>query len=148
LKSFQTRTAGPKAWVALIATLWLAVSFAGCGGGNRADRDTSAADNQATQAADNTGRNAGDTSDSLTPTDQSGSDADRAITQSIRKMVVDSDLSADAKNVKIITRNGVVTLRGPVDSQAEKDFIANAARSTAGVASVDDQTEVAAKSGS
>ena len=55
---------------------------------------------------------------------------------------------ADAKNVKIITRNGVVTLRGPVDSQAEKDFIANAARSTAGVASVDDQTEVAAKSGS
>ena len=53
--------------------------------------------------------------------DQGGSEADTAITQQIRKAVVAQDnLSTDAKNVKIITRDGVVTLRGPVASAKEK----------------------------
>src|SRR5262245_41669991 len=65
--------------------------------------------------ADNSGRNVRDRGDkTLTPMDQGGSEADRTITQDIRKAVVANDhFSTDAKNVKIITVDGVVTLRGP-----------------------------------
>jgi osmotically-inducible protein OsmY len=44
--------------------------------------------------------------------------------------------------VKIITRNGVVVLRGPVKTDGEKTLIASIASKTAGVSSVDDQLEV------
>lgn len=83
---------------------------------------------------------------SLTPMDQGGSEADRTITQQIRKAVVAQDaLSTDAKNVKIITRDGVVTLRGPVASAKEKTVIANVSSQTEGVKRVDNQLEVAAQ---
>lgn len=133
---------------AVVAAAVLALWIAGCGGGSRTDnRNTSANQAGRTEAADNTGRNTRDNTDTtLTPTDQSESDADRTITQNIRKAVMDTDVSGDAKNVKIITRNGVVTLRGPVNNEAEKDKVAEAARSVAGVSSVDNQLEV--KSGS
>lgn len=79
----------------------------------------------------------------LTPTDQGNSEADRTITAEIRKAVVaDDELSTDAKNVKIITRDGVVTLRGQVESAAEKKTIAAVSARTAGVKRVDDQLEV------
>jgi osmotically-inducible protein OsmY len=94
--------------------------------------------------ADNTGRNARDAEgNTLTPMDQGESEADRTITQQIRKSVVDNDsLSTNAKNVKIITQNGVVTLRGPVKSPEEKAAIANAAQKAAGVKRVDNQLEI------
>jgi hypothetical protein len=65
---------------------------------------------------DNTGKNVRDRdSNNLTPLDQSESESDRTITQEIRKAVMaDDSLSTNAKNIKIITINGVVTLRGPV----------------------------------
>jgi len=44
--------------------------------------------------------------------------------------------------VKIIARNGVVTLRGPVKSAAEKSTIATVAGKTDGVKRVDDQLEI------
>jgi hyperosmotically inducible protein len=46
--------------------------------------------------------------------------------------------------VKIITANGMVTLRGPVKSDAEKAKIVELARSTAGNAKIDNQLEVKA----
>ena len=94
--------------------------------------------------ADNTGRNARDAAGTtLTPMDQGESDADRTITQQIRKAVVNHEqLSTNAKNVKIITQNGVVTLRGPVKSAEEKATIASVAQKTGGVKRVDDQLEI------
>jgi osmotically-inducible protein OsmY len=94
---------------------------------------------------DNSGANARDRSgDTLTPIDQADSKEDLRITQSIRKAVVaDEALSLNAQNVKIITQNGVVTLRGPVRSAAERDSIALKAKSVAGVTRVDNQLEVA-----
>jgi hyperosmotically inducible periplasmic protein len=80
--------------------------------------------------ADNTGKNPRDRDDQTqTPTDQSNSPADIKITADIRKMVVgDDSLSMTAKNVKIITVDGVVTLRGPVDTQKEKATIESHAK--------------------
>ena len=94
--------------------------------------------------ADNTQRNARDADGTtLTPLDQGESEADRTITQQIRKAVVaDGNLSTNAKNVKIITRDGVVTLRGPVKSPEEKATIASFAQQTGGVKRVDNQLEI------
>ena len=107
-------------------------------GADQRDPDKAAVD------ADNTGRNARDAEgNTLTPMDQGESEADRTITQQIRKAVVDNDsLSTNAKNVKIITNNGVVTLRGPVKSPEEKAAIASAAQKTGGVKRVDNQLEI------
>jgi hyperosmotically inducible periplasmic protein len=97
--------------------------------------------------ADNSGRNTRDRGDAtLTPMDQGGSEGDRTITQQIRKaLVADKALSTNAHNVKIITVDSVVTLRGPVKSPAEKATIADVARKTGGVKRVDNQLEVEAK---
>ena len=97
--------------------------------------------------ADNSGKNVRDRQDSSkTPGDQSNAKADLAITQAIRKAVVaDKALSTKAHNVKIITANGVVTLRGPVNSSEEKDKIAETAKSVAGVKSVDNKLEIASR---
>lgn len=77
-----------------------------------------------TKAATNTGINSRDRNDApVTPTDQGGG-ADRDITAAVRKAVMgDGPLGYDAKNVKIITQAGKVTLRGPVKSEAEKTKI-------------------------
>jgi len=98
----------------------------------------------AQMAPDNTGRNVRDRSGAtLTPGDQSESKADRTMTQKIRQAVVhDKSLSTTAKNVKIITINGVVTLRGPVHTPQEKGSIAAKAQRLAGTTNVDNQLEI------
>jgi osmotically-inducible protein OsmY len=95
--------------------------------------------------ADNTAVNQRDRDDkSLTPMDQGGSEADRKITQQIRQAVMkDGSLSFSSKNVKIITINGKVTLRGPVKSAEERAAIERAASQVAGAGSVDNQLEIA-----
>jgi hyperosmotically inducible periplasmic protein len=95
--------------------------------------------------ADNTDKNERDRNmDTLTPGDQGGSEADRTVTQQIRQGVVQDDaLSMTGKNVKIVTVNGVVTLRGPVKSTTEKSQIAAIAQRVDGVKRVDNQLEVA-----
>jgi osmotically-inducible protein OsmY len=95
-------------------------------------------------APDNTGRNVRDRGGAtMTPGDQSENEADRTVTQQIRRAVVaDDSLSIMAKNVKIITSDGVVTLRGPVQSPHEKVAIEAKARQFAGVNQVDNQLEV------
>ena len=95
--------------------------------------------------ADNSGKNVRDRNDATKTTgDQSNAKSDVAITQEIRKAVVaDKSLSTNAHNVKIITADGVVTLRGPVKSAAEKATIGAKAQQTAGVTRVDNQLEIA-----
>ena len=78
----------------------------------------------------------------LTPEDQKETKKDIKITSKIRKTVVrDKSLSVDAQNAKIITRNGVVTLRGPVASEAEKMKLQQITQQTKGVVRVDNQLE-------
>jgi hyperosmotically inducible protein len=99
---------------------------------------------QDTAAADNTKKNERDRSgETTTSGDQSNSQEDVKITAAIRRAVVgDHSLSATAKNVKIITANGMVTLRGPVKNDAEKAKIAELAQSAAGNAKINNQLEV------
>jgi hyperosmotically inducible periplasmic protein len=102
-----------------------------------------AADNEKTKP-DNTAVNERDRSgETHTSVDQSNSTADLKITQSIRQALMkDSELSTTAKNVKIITNNGQVTLRGPVKNAQEKAKIDQLAKSAASGAKIDDQLEV------
>jgi hypothetical protein len=97
--------------------------------------------------ADNTARNAGDhEAGAKTPMDQGQSAQDVRITAEIRKLIMDDKvMSMNAQNCKIITLNGAVTLRGPVESQSEREAIVMKAKSVAGVTVVDDQLEVKAK---
>ena len=94
--------------------------------------------------ADNTSINERDrSSETQTSGDQSNSSADLKITQAIRQALVkDSELSTAAKNIKVITANGQVTLRGPVTSAQEKAKIDQLAKSAAGGAQVDNQLDV------
>jgi hyperosmotically inducible periplasmic protein len=105
------------------------------------------ADKAATADADNTGKNVRDRSDAaLTPGDQGNSEADREITRNIRRALTKSDeLSTTAKNIKIITVNGKVTLRGPVTNEQEQQAIITAAQAVSGVTALDNQLEVKAK---
>jgi osmotically-inducible protein OsmY len=69
--------------------------------------------------------------------------SDRAITQNIRKAIhQDNTLSTYAHNIKIITQDGKVTLRGPVRSEDEKANIQAKAVEVAGEQNVTNQLEV------
>src|ERR1700731_2320642 len=104
-------------------------------------RDPAAA-SDATEA-DNTKRNASEQNkDTDTAEKQSNSKDDLALTQKIRQAVMkDGSLSMNAKNIKIIAQDGKITLKGPVDSQQEKDTIAGKAGEIAGK-DKDNQLEV------
>jgi hyperosmotically inducible periplasmic protein len=92
--------------------------------------------------ADNTKKN----KEQTTPTadEQKMNPADRAITQKIRKAIhEDTTLSTYAHNIKIITQDGKVTLRGPVRSEDEKSNVAAKAVSVAGQENVSNLLEIA-----
>jgi hyperosmotically inducible periplasmic protein len=93
---------------------------------------------------DNTARNERDREgNNPTPLDQKNNENDLRIAQEIRKALVDNDqLSLNAHNVKVISVNGLVTLRGPVQSNAERDTVEVIATAVAGVTRVDNQLEV------
>lgn len=96
-------------------------------------------------AADNSKRNERDRNNSsVTPGDQGNSQADIDITSRIRRSVVSgtNGFSVMARNIKIITINGKVTLRGPVKTADEKERIAITAQAIAGASNVSDQLEV------
>ena len=91
----------------------------------------------------NTGVNIRDrNSTAKTPLDQNENKADIDITAEIRKRVVESKMSVNAHNVKIITQDGTVTLRGPVKTEEEKRTIEQIALTAAGTNKVDNQLEV------
>jgi hyperosmotically inducible protein len=97
--------------------------------------------------ADNTKRNASEQNKNTdTAEKQSNSKDDLALTQKVRQAVMkDGSLSMNAKNVKIIAQDGKITLKGPVDSQQEKDTIGTEAGEIAGKDKVDNQLEVKAE---
>ena len=79
----------------------------------------------------------------MTAGQQSNSTSDVELTRRIRRAVVqDHSLSMLAHNVKIISTNGSVMLRGPVKTEEEKTAIANKAQAIAGAGKVDNQLEV------
>lgn len=94
---------------------------------------------------DNTARNRQDGS-VVTPTaDQQGNTkSDLEITRRIRAdLVADKGLSVYARNIKVITQNGKVILRGPVRSASEKAEADRIARAVAGATSVQNDLTIA-----
>jgi hyperosmotically inducible periplasmic protein len=81
--------------------------------------------NQAPPASDNTKTNQRDRSANEPTADQQrDTRSDRDITQQIRRSIMnDKSLSTYAHNVKVITQQGQVTLKGPVQSEDEKKSI-------------------------
>ena len=94
--------------------------------------------------ADNTGINARDKSGAtMVPTDQSGAQFDLELAAAVRQAIVEDDsLSVLAQNVKVVTQDGAVTLRGPVQTAEEKNRIGQLARNTAGVTRVENQLDI------
>ena len=103
-----------------------------------------------TTGADNTRLNVRDRdSRTLTPLDQGNSQADVSTTAQIRKEIIATQgMTTNAKNVKIITMNGRVTLRGPVNTTEEKTLIGEIAERIARSGNVDNQLEVTTTPGS
>ena len=116
------------------------ILFAAVAGGNAVLAETTVV------KADNTGVNVRDrNAAALTPMDQSNDRNDLAITQDIRKMLMkDNNLSVNAKNIKVITVKRETTLRGPVNSVAEKAAVEQIALDVAGIGKVNNELEVKA----
>ena len=96
-------------------------------------------------APDNTKTNQRDrNSDQATADNQKANAADRALTAKIRKSVLaDKSLSTYAHNIKIISQNGIVTLKGPVHSDEEiRSLMAKAAEAAGGPGKVVNQLAV------
>lgn len=82
----------------------------------------------------------------LTPLDQSNDPADLLMTQRIRQgLVAQESLSAAAKNLMVVTIQGKVTIRGPVESEEEKVRVENLIRKMAGDANTVSQIEIKAE---
>src|SRR4026209_576150 len=100
------------------------------------DNEKAEPDNTATNERDRSG-------ETKTSGDQSNSSADLKTTQTIRQALMkDGELSTTAKNIKVITTNGQVTLRGPVKTAQEKAKIDQLAKSAAGGVQIDNQLDV------
>ena len=98
---------------------------------------------QTTPPPDNTGTNK---QGGLTADQQSQTKEDLALVKKIRQAIVkDKTLSTDAHNCKVITQDGAVTLRGPVDSAQEKDAVGGIAQGIAGAGKV--TNDLVAKAG-
>jgi hyperosmotically inducible periplasmic protein len=97
--------------------------------------------------ADNTKVNQRDqNANEPTADQQKDNRSDRDITQQIRKAIVkDKSLSTYAHNVKVITQNGQVTLKGPVRSDDEKRAVEAKATEIAGPNKVTNDLDVQAK---
>jgi hyperosmotically inducible protein len=102
------------------------------------------AQNSTPVAPDNSAVNVRDRApEAMTAGQQSNAKTDVELTRQIRRAVVkDDSLSTMAHNVKIISANGSVTLRGPVKTEEEKTAIASKAQAIAGADKVDNQLEV------
>ena len=130
--------------------------IAGCGDGttthSRSDATgrpmnstmVSANESDPSRPADNSGQNVADRDGrSVTPMDQGNGSGDIAITKQIRKALTnDESLSVNAKNLKIITTNGIVVIRGPVSNQAEADRVIMHAQQANGISRIDNQISV------
>jgi len=79
----------------------------------------------------------------MTADQQKETAADRDLAKKIRKSIAsDSSLSTYAHNVKIIVRDGMVTLKGPVHTEDEKNAIGAKASEVAGADKVQNELTV------
>ena len=110
----------------------------------KATAQANAVDAVKAHPADNTARNVRDRNDTTTlPTDQPNNQADIDVAAAVRSAIVgDDSLSMAAHNIKLVAANGVVVLRGPVDSVAEKNKISEIVKGVAGVTSVNNELEI------
>jgi hyperosmotically inducible protein len=99
-------------------------------------------------AADNSKANQQDRSSAAPTADQQKNDrSDLQLTQQVRRSLTkDKSLSTYAHNIKVITQNGMVTLKGPVRSEEEKSAILAKAAEIAGKTNINDQLTVVPKS--
>jgi osmotically-inducible protein OsmY len=97
-----------------------------------------------TNDVDNTAQNERDRKhEEVTPLDQSNRSEDLTTTKRIRQAIMaDKSLSMDAHNVKVITANGHVTLRGPVKTEDEKRIVCALAVEIATADNVENKLEV------
>ena len=117
-------------------TLLVLACLTGLGFAAIAADENTKSDNTATNKRDRSG-------ETKTSGDQSNNSRDLQITQTIRQALVkDGQLSTTAKNIKVITENGQVTLRGPVKNAQEKARVNKLAKSAAGGAHIVDQLDV------
>jgi osmotically-inducible protein OsmY len=127
----QTKTKGLMKGIILALTCLSAFSLTALAGNEKTNPD-----NTATNERDRSG-------ETKTSGDQSNSSADLKTTQAVRQALMkDDELSATAKDIKVITANGQVTLRGPVKTAQEKAKIDQLAKSAAGGAKIDNQLDV------
>lgn len=92
------------------------------------------------QAPDNSAANK---CHATTADNQSSAKSDRLTTQKVRKAIIaDKDLSMYAHNVKIITANGAVTLKGPVKTEEERQQVVKDASSVVPSGQITDQLTV------
>jgi osmotically-inducible protein OsmY len=114
----------------------------GCENSDYTSRDSTST--TSSREPDNTARNERDRSGTtMTPPDQQESELDLSLTTRIRQAITDGeDFSVNARNIKIVSSGGRVTLRGPVDSLEERDRVAQIAAAIAGAGNVDNQLEV------
>ncbi len=96
-------------------------------------------------APDNTKMNKGDAQKGAITADQQKMNlADREITRKIRAAIVgDKSLSTYAHNIKIITQDGKVTLKGPVRTEKEKADVEAKAAAVAGATNVTSEIAIA-----
>ena len=100
------------------------------------------------QPPDNTKTNQRDRNPNEPTADQQKENgSDRALAQQVRRALVkDKSLSTYAHNIKVIAQNGVVTLKGPVHSDQEKQAIeAKAAEAAGGPEKIKSEIDVANK---
>lgn len=98
--------------------------------------------------ADNTKTNQRDRNQNEATADQQKENgSDRALAEQVRRALVkDKSLSTYAHNIKVIAQNGVVTLKGPVHSDEEKQAIeAKAAEAAGGADKIKSEIDVANK---
>jgi hyperosmotically inducible periplasmic protein len=127
----QTKTKGLVKGIILALACLSAFSLAALAGNEKAKPD-----NTTTNERDRSG-------ETKTSGEQSNSSADLKTTQAIRQALMnDGELSMTAKNIKVITANGHVTLRGPVKTAQEKAKIDQLAKSAASGAQIDNQLDV------
>jgi hyperosmotically inducible protein len=132
--------------VSRLVTGWLRTPLLICAAGSLMFVSAQSSTNTAPKAPDNTATNK---SQSAKPTaeQQNQNRSDLQVTQKIRKLIEgDKKLSTYAKNVKIVTQSGDVTLTGPVRSEDEKKSIEAKAIEVAGTGHVKNQLQIASSS--
>jgi osmotically-inducible protein OsmY len=126
---------------ATITAAALLMTIPGC---SRVEGDSTVVNERATEERLARDDSAAKAADAATAQEQAETSTDRALTREIRQAIAaDDSLSTNARNVTVITSGGVVTLRGPVANEQERNAIAAKAEGTTGVKRLDNQLEVA-----